>query len=86
MDLWRLLQETARHSMRCGRCDAVEVLFGIFSVAMRDIAVLLSVPCFYSVFCVCCSCSCGGVYLLVLHPRFCSSVLKGVSMDGFGLF
>ena len=86
MDLWRLLQQTARHSMRCGRCDAVEVLFGIFSVAMRDIAVLLLVPCFYNVLCVCRSCSCGGVYLLVLHPRFCSSVLDGVSMDGFGLF
>ena len=61
-------------------------LFCFFSVAMCDIAVMLLVLCFYNVFCMCCSCSCGGVHLLVLHQRFCSSVLDGVSMDGFGLF
>ena len=45
MDPWRLLREIARHSMRGGRCDSLEVFFGDFNAAMRDIAASLLIPC-----------------------------------------
>ncbi len=53
MDLWQLLQETARHSMRGGRCDSLEIFFSVCFAAMRDFAVSLLVPCPFNVVYVC---------------------------------
>ena len=53
VDLWQLLQETARHSMRGGRCDSLEIFFSVCFAAMRDSAVSLLVLCSFNVFYVC---------------------------------